>query len=62
MIVKFLDKLFGFEKGKKEAATIHERSMQDIKETAEKIHEMNKILVKRSVAYKIYIATGRKDV
>ena len=62
MINKWLDRLLGIRREKKCANELHILTMQEIKATAEKIHEMNKILVKKSTAYKVYIATGAKEV
>lgn len=62
IIKKVFYKLFGFERSRETAESLHARSMKEIEETAKKIHEMNKVLVKNSTAYKLYIATGRKTV
>ena len=56
------NRILGLENNKNCASELHRRSMQEIELTVEKIHEMNKILVKKSTAYKVYIATGRKAV
>lgn len=58
-MIKFIKNLFTNGK-RSRTTTIHERTIKEIEETTKKIEQMNKILVRKSTAYKIYIATGGK--
>ena len=52
----------GIHKKQERASAIHESNVREIRDVAKSIEEMNRILVKKSRAYQIYIATGRSKL
>jgi hypothetical protein len=54
--------IFRLKKKDDKAACIHNSNLEEMRKATEALHELNRELVKRSVAYKVYMAAGKPRI
>lgn len=59
---EFIKKIFNISQCDKTAEKLHKANVKEMEKTTRKIKKLNKLLVKKSVAYKIHLASGHDKV